>query len=384
MTENTQALKRERGTGSIFHNGSAVWWIKFYVRGIPKRESSHSSDLAVAKKLLKRRLAEVETKTYVMPTNVKIEELIADLFAEYRRERRKSLAYVEMRWRKHLQPVFARLRADDLTTEMVQRYSRMREEEGASGPTINRELAVLKRAYSLALRSLPPKVRTVPVMPMYKESDPRTGFLEDAAYVRLARECSKEGLWLRALLTVAYSFGFRSGELLSMRVRQIDLLSRAIRLEVGSTKNDEGRITPMTDEVFKLLTACVIGKQPDDYVFTRPRKGKPAGVRVCSFRKRWKKVCLQAGVPDLIFHDLRRSGVRNLRRLGVQESVVMKISGHKTRSVFERYNIIDEADLTEAARKLNEKQNSLGQSLGIVAPEMVKTATAPSLVPLPN
>ena len=209
--------------------------------------------------------------------------------------------------------------------------------------------------------------------------DPRTGFLEDAAHVRLARECSKEGLWLRALLTVAYSFGFRSGELLSMRVRQVDLLSRTIRLEVGSTKNDEGRITPMTDEVFKLLTACVVGKQPDDFVFTRED-----GRRVQSFRKRWKKVCLQAGVPDLIFHDLRRSGVRNLRRLGVQESVVMKISGHKTRSVFERYNIIDEADLTEAARKLNEKQNALGQSSGIVAPEMVKTATAPSLAPRPN
>ncbi|MGA2647747.1 MAG: tyrosine-type recombinase/integrase [Candidatus Sulfotelmatobacter sp.] len=63
-----------------------------------------------------------------------------------------------------------------------------------------------------------------------------------------------------------------------------------------------------------------------------------------SFRKRWKKVCLEAGVPDLIFHDLRRSGVRNLRRLGVQESVVMKISGHKTRSVFERYNIAGSPD----------------------------------------
>jgi hypothetical protein len=181
MTEDMQPVKRERGTGSIFHNGSAVWWIKFYARGIPQRESSHSTDLAVAKKLLRRRLAEVETKTYVMRTNVKIEELIADLLAEYRRERRKSLAYVEMRWRKHLQPAFDRLRADDLTTDMVQRYSTKREEEGASGPTVNRELAILKRAYYLALRSSPPKVRTVPAMPMYKESDPRTGFLEDAA-----------------------------------------------------------------------------------------------------------------------------------------------------------------------------------------------------------
>jgi hypothetical protein len=119
MTKDTQPVKRERGTGSMFHNGSAVWWIKFYIRGIPRRENSHSTNQDVARKLLKRRLAEVETKTYVMRTNVKIDELIADLFAEYRRERRKSLAYVEMRWRKHLQPLFARLRADDLTTDMV-------------------------------------------------------------------------------------------------------------------------------------------------------------------------------------------------------------------------------------------------------------------------
>jgi integrase len=118
--------------------------------------------------------------------------------------------------------------------------------------------------------------------------------------------------------------------------------------------------------------------------YTHHAAQRVLSVTVQSFRKRWKKVCLEAGVPDLIFHDLRRSGVRNLRRLGVQESIVMKISGHKTRSVFERYNIIDEADLTEAARKLNEKQNALGQSLGIVAPEMVKAATAPSLAPLPN
>jgi len=146
----------------------------------------------------------------------------------------------------------------------------------------------------------------------------------------------------------------------------------------------------MTDEVFHLLTALCVGKKPDDFLFSRPN-GKP----VRTFRRIWKTVCGRAGVPKLLFHDLRRSGVRNLRKLGVPESVAMKISGHKTRSIFERYNIVDKNDLVDATRKLNEKQKSnapalpnlavlLGQSSGIVARKTEHTQTAPSLAPLPN
>jgi len=152
----------------------------------------------------------------------------------------------------------------------------------------------------------------------------------------------------------------------------------------------------MSDEVASLLTACVVGKQKNDYVFTRPaaKPGLPEEP-VRGFRRRWAKVCCAVGLGELVcpacypelkeqtidakhrcsacgkkwkhqqlkyvgkwFHDLRRSGIRNLRRLGVPESVAMKISGHKTRQVFERYNIIDERDIMEAGRKLNEKQNS--------------------------
>lgn len=380
-----ETTKRERGTGSIFHNGSAVWWIKFYVRGIPKRESSKSTDITVAKKLLRRRLAEVETKTFVMRTNVRIDELIADVFAEYVKKRRKTLRDIKMRWNKHLQPVFTRMLADDLNSDTLQRYCARREAEGAIGPTINRELAVLKHAYRLAMKWKPPKVRSCPVFDMYKESDPRTGFLEDREYVKLARECDKVGLWLRALLAVSYNFAFRKGELLSMRVRQIDLDNLTIRLY--DTKNGKPRIVKMHkgSEVATLLTACIVDKQPDDYVFTR-KKNKP----VKGFRRIWKTVCEEAGRPDLLFHDLRRSGVRNLIRAGVYQSVAMKISGHRTNSVFERYNIIDEADLAEAARKLDEKQKSnalafagvtgdFGQHSGIVDPKSTTNEAAARL-----
>ena len=162
-----------------------------------------------------------------------------------------------------------------------------------------------------------------------------------------------------------------------MRVKQIDLSAGTIRLEAGTTKNGEARVVKMTREVSTLLTACVIGKKPDDFVFTR-ENGKP----VEGFRKIWASVCKRAGVPDLLFHDLRRSGVRNLRRLGVQESVAMRISGHKTRSVFERYNIVDEADLADAASRLDAKQNAaavelnqgFGHDLGTIAANCTKTA----------
>jgi integrase len=274
----------------------------------------------------------------------------------------------EWRCKKHLEPFFRKLPTDDLNTDLVQRYCAKREAEQASGASINRELAFLKRPFHLGMRRTPPKVRSCPVIPMYKESAPRTGFLEDAQYTLLAMECSKIGLWLRALLTTAYSFAFRKGELLSMRVKQIDLSTGTIRLEAGTTKNGDGRVIVMTREVATLLTACIIGKQPDDFVFTRPDKKRKDGTLVKGnpvngFRKIWDRVCTRAGVPDLLFHDLRRSGVRNLRRLGVQESVAMRISGHKTRAIFERYNIVDGADLADAASRLDTKQNAVGVEL---------------------
>jgi integrase len=394
----TQTVKRARGSGSIFQNGSATWWIKFSSRGIPHRESSHSTDHKVAEKLLDQRLAELKTDTFTPRTNVRVDELVTDLLSEYREKQQDSIKSVEQRWRLHLKPFFTKRRAADVTTDMIRRYISGRVEAKAEPATINRELAVLKRAFNLAMESTPPKVRIVPYIPMFEEKNVRSGFLKDEEYAKLAAECGKEGLWLRSMLAVAYNFGWRAGELLGLRVEQIDLADRTIRLEVGTTKNGRGRTVTMTTEVFELIKACVVGKKQHDAIFTRAD-----GTPVLDFRNAWHGVCVRAGVSGqngvsrfvcskcektmtetkckcgsrrrkydgLLFHDLRRTGVRNLRRLGVAESVAMKISGHKTASVFRRYDIIEQADLADAAARLDVKHKSnalpefdFGQSSG--------------------
>jgi len=374
-----EVLKRERGSGSIFQNGSAVWWIGYSERGIKHRENSHSTDHAVTERLLKRRLTEIETGVFVPKANTRIDELVADVMAEYAEKQQKSYDSVEQRWRLHLKPFFTKRRASDITTDTIRRYSKQRLDQQASPASINRELAVLKRAFNLARESTPPKVRMAPYIPMFEERNVRKGFLPDQDHSELASECSKKGLWLRAILSVGYNFGWRAGEILPMLVSQLDFFDRTIRLEVGTTKNGHGRTVTMTQDVYTLLHACAAGKKPDDRLFTR-KDGSP----VQDFRGAWQGACVRSGLGKfvcrnctkvttkrkcscgsrrrkyvgLLFHDLRRTGVRNLRRLGVAESVSMKISGHKTPSVFKRYDIVEMADVAEAAARLDAKQKS--------------------------
>jgi integrase len=125
---------------------------------------------------------------------------------------------------------------------------------------------------------------------MVKESNVRKGFLESGGYARLAEECGRVGLWMRALLECGYSYGWRHEELLGLGVRQVDLLAGAIRLDPGTTKNDDGREVAMTQAVRELLTECVRGKRPEDPVFTRED-----GTPVRNFSRTWVPLASATG-----------------------------------------------------------------------------------------
>jgi integrase len=221
----------------------------------------------------------------------------------------------------------------------------------AKNATINRELACLKRMFHLGMRTTPPKVNRVPAFPRLAEDNIRKGFLEDAQYEKLISACSE--VWFQALVEVGRTYGWRISELLNMRVQQTDLLTGTIRLEPGTTKNKDGREVTMTKRVHELLMFCTFGKKPEDFVFTRS-DGKP----VRDFRGTWTLACNAAGVSGLLFHDLRRTAARNLRRAGVAEGVIMKIGGWRTRAVFERYAIVSQSDIVDAIQKLEVPRNS--------------------------
>jgi integrase len=225
-----------------------------------------------------------------------------------------------------------------------------RQQEDAKNATINRELAALKRMFNLGYRATPPKVQRVPSMPRLHENNIRKGFLTESQYEKLSAFCPD--LWWRSLLEVARTYGWRRNELLSLRVRQVDLLARTLRLEPGTTKNKEGREVTMTQTVFALVSACVSQKKPEDFVFTRSE-----GANVRTFLKTWTDACKAAGVPGLLFHDLRRTAARNLRNAGVAEGVIMKIGGWRTRSVFERYAIVAQSDIEDALRRLDSQRD---------------------------
>ena len=255
---------------------------------------------------------------------------------------------------KHLEPFFGQIRAARVDTKRLNTYIAQRRSEGAANASINRELALLKRGFNLARSATPPRVNWVPNFPPLKEAPPRSGFFEHDHFIVLRSELPDH---LKPVITFAYLTGCRKGEILLLRSDQVDLLNRIVRLNPGETKNDEGRVIPLTGELYQVLA---FQKQVRDQLWPQCRLVfHRYGKRIKDFRGAWEEASKRAGLwneetdkPKYIFHDLRRTGARNLVRAGVPERVVMLIGGWKTRSVFERYNVVTESDLHDAAAKL--------------------------------
>ena len=356
--------RRSKGEGSLLRRpGSDVWYAQWYVDGKAVRKSTKTVVKEEAYSELRRLMAKTEAGQPVEDGKLRYSALRAALIDNYVVKGNKSLeqradgtetvvglpqldAACGYKPAKDGQPEEAGMLVSKITTEWTRKFSRDRAAEGAGPAMINRSLQCLRRGLNILRED--GKLALVPKIRLHKEPSARTGFLEPEKFEELLGALPS---YLRPLIALLYWTGVRKGEALAITWEQVDLDAREIRLTEDQTKSGEARVLPLPARVVDLLRGRAV-KQGLVFEDT-------------NLRTEWEMACAATGLgkrvkvegpaytwhkySGLRLHDLRRSAVRNLRVLGgVAETVAMKISGHKTRAVFDRYNIVTTGDLHAA------------------------------------
>lgn len=352
-----------RGQGRVFrptYGGleSRVWWLDYSVRGKRYRESSETKSKTAAQRMLRDRIGKREAGKLVgRPDRVRLAEyeqgddgrdkLAGGLRAlaekQYDIDGRRSKDRVVQCWN-HLEKFFgAEARAIDIGGTRLDDYVTARLAAGAARQTINNELSALRRGFRLAIdKGL---LAVMPVFNLAKVQNARSGFFEEGEFAALLLELPSD---VRDLVEFLRATGWRRDEARLLTWATVDMHGGTIRLEDARSKSGKPRVFPFgLAPSLKALLEKRHAERDGLYVFHRD--GQSLGVG--AVRSAWKRACKRAGLVRRLVHDLRRSAARDFRRAGVSEGEIMRLCGWETRSMFDRYNIIDEADLAAAVAK---------------------------------
>ena len=337
----------------------SIWWLRYRIDGRTVCVTSGSADRSVAEAQLRAREhpTDAPPPPEIVKTGITFADAADDLVEDFRMNGKRSLRTLLIRLNKHLRPVFGEDALTAITTARIRAYILQRQAQDASNATINRDLITLKRLCALAVQN--GKLVAKPYVPLLKERNARRGFFEPEEFARIVAHLPPD---MQGIAQFAYATGWRTpSEILPLRWAQVDFTASEVQLDPATTKNDEARVFPFTRVLRTLLEtqrrrADVLqaGGIDAPYVFCFTR-GHKAGQRIAesTYIHQWWKARVAAGCPTRIPHDCRRTAVRNLVRAGVPERVAMQLTGHKTRAIFERYNITSPNDLRDAARRLD-------------------------------
>ena len=328
------------GTGRIYRRGQ-IYYIAYRWDGREYRESARSSDREVAARLLATRLGERRRgrDAPVVPT---FDALAAWYLDDYGVRQLRTLDTARGRVA-NLRAVFEGWPATAITIDAIRDYQRARRTAGAAAATVNRETSALSRMFQLAVRGR--QLRERPVFPeRLEENGPRQGFFEHAEYTAVRQYLPAS---YQDVLDFAYYSGWRKREILGLGWDEVDEPGGVVRLSPARSKTRVGRVLPISPPIGAVLVRRRAKRRAGDaQVFCRD------AVTVRAWRRTWPAACRQAGVPGRLLHDCRRTTARNLVRAGVPERVAMELTGHKTRAIFDRYCIVNEADLHQAGAQL--------------------------------
>jgi len=337
---------------------SPKWWIA-YMGPRPDgswgriRESAKTTDFEKAKRLLERRRRAVSNhregiRRFQGPAQerVTIAELFNNLERHYETRKLKSLRSVKVHGA-HVRRAFGFERAARVTRPLIDSYIAKRRGESAADATIDRETELLRRALTLGqedgLVAYVPKVTHL----VKGHVNARQGFVERAEFDALLSELPSQVL--RDVAAFGYSTGMRKGEILSLTWDGYNHETKTIRLQAARAKTGRGRVIRcgQNPELVTVLVRRLAERRLDSLLIFHNGQGQ----RVGDFYTSWARAIARAKIAQFTFHDLRRTAVRNMIRAGVPERVAMEISGHRTRAIFDRYNIVSGRDLDDAMAK---------------------------------
>ncbi len=357
--------KNARGYGRVFQRGKR-FWIAYYApengRSVEHREPGGETEKEARKKL-KSRLEEVGAHRRLgirfqgpRQERVTVEELLKNLERDYSIHGRKSLSQLRSHLQ-HIRKFFAMDRAHAVTAERLRDYIAARQQEQAQAATINRELEGLRRAFALAVEAQ--TLVTIPMFPSLPEDNARQGFFERGDFQAVLDRLRDDDV--KDFCDWFYRTGMRPGEIRALTWDTLDRETWTLRLHARDAKTRRGRAIALAGEVRAIIERRVQVRRLDCPLIFH-RGGKPFG----DFRKVWNRACREVGVAGKLIYDLRRTAVRNMVRAGVDPAVVMKISGHRTRNVFDRYNIISEDDIRQAVLKTDAYVENLTRVASVV------------------
>lgn len=275
------------------------------------------------------------------PTVVTLRTLVDAYLQEY--EVRQFRLNIARCWAAHLRAHFGDdALASDITTYRIRLYQVARRQQGAAPATVNRETSALNRMFRIVVEW--GWLTTGPVLPgRLRESPPRQGFFEHREYVAVRRNLPPS---FQDVLDFAYYSGWRKREILELTWDEVDLTGGVVRLAPGRSKTGLGRVLPLSAPLVAVLKRRKKRRGARQAVFGRD------GITVRAWRTAFRHACEKAGLTGRLLHDCRRTAARNLIRAGVPERVAMTLTGHKTRCVFDRYNIVNERELVTAGDRL--------------------------------
>jgi len=265
-----------------------------------------------------------------------------DWYLELPQAKRKKSYAKDVERSKFLRDFFGKLEPVRITPEKIEEYIHERlNTENYRGTTnkpatVNREMALFKRVFNLAFRNGKTHYNPAKSVQKLKGEESRDRVLTDEEWKAYYREAPA---WYKPIALCAYVTGMREGEILNLKWKRVNRKTGFIRLKPEDTKTSEGRPIPIDPRLDEVLGALPRSFKNRDLVFTRN------GEQVKYIQWVHKRTCKKAKIEDFWFHDFRHTCITNWRRKGVDFITIMKATGHKTLSMFQRYNTVLDDDL---------------------------------------